>query len=154
MIESSDICFEINDLGDFIRIEPLNVVNENSDLDWDKNWITTRISVKGGVFSGQFVADLMTTDFELFKREIKNLNKDFKGTAKFEPLEKQLVLNIKGDGIGHFEVVCEATDRPVYGATLSFNLHFDQTQLGQLINELERITKAFPIKGDMAIKND
>lgn len=105
-----DICFEIFDGGDLIRIEPLTHKNQNSQNDWDKNWLQAKITVKGGVFSGQFIADFMTTDFELFKRELKNLDKDFKGTAKFDPVEGQLVINIVGDGLGHFEVQCTASD--------------------------------------------
>lgn len=150
----TDLYFEIYDAGDIIRIEPIQVYDNTSQLDWDRNWVRTRVTVKGGAFSGQFTADFMTTDFELFKRDIINLDKNFKGTAKLEPLEGQLVLNIVGDGLGHFEVNCKATDQPGFGGTLSFTLGFDQTELARLTNELNEITKAFPIKGDFNIKNE
>ena len=75
-------------------------------------------------------------------------------TSKLEPLERQLTLNITGDGIGHFEVKCVANDQPNYGGTLSFSLSFNQTELTRLINELDKITKAFPIRGDFSIKNE
>ena len=150
----SDLYFEIFDGGDLIRLEPIQVYDDTSQLDWDRNWVRTKVTVKGGVFSGQFTADFITTDFELFKRDLKNLDKDFKGVAKLEPLEGQLVLNIAGDGLGHFEVKCKATDQPRYGGTLSFVLSFDQTELARLINELDKITKAFSIKGDFNIKNE
>lgn len=149
----TDTNFEIFDAGDLIRLEPIQVYDDTSQLDWDRNWVRTKVTVKGGAFSGQYTADFISTDFELFKRDMKNLDKDFKGTAKLEPLEGQLVLNIKGDGLGHFEVKCTATDQPGYGGTLTFTLSFDQTELGRLINELDKITKAFPIKGDSSIKN-
>jgi hypothetical protein len=154
MTHSSDICFEIFDNGDLIRFEPIQAYDDTSQLERDKNWIRTNVTVKGGVFGGQFTADFMTTDFELLKRDFKKLDQDFKGTAKFEPLEKQLALNIIGDGLGHFEVKCTAHDQPIYGGTLSFSLIFDQTELSRLINELDRITKAFPIRGDFSIKNE
>jgi hypothetical protein len=150
----TDLYFEIVDAGDIIRFEPIQTYDDTSQLDWDRNLIRTRITVKGGAFSGQYTADFMTTDFELFKRDIKNLDINFKGTAKLEPLERQLVLNINGDGLGHFEVKCTATDQPGYGGTLSFILSFDQTELPRLIRELDKITKAFPIKGDFNIKNE
>jgi len=81
---------------------------------------------------------------------------ELRGTnpKRLEPLEGQLVLNIKGDGLGHFEVECATTDKPGNGGTLSFSLSFDQTELPRLINELDKITKAFPIKGDFNIKNE
>ena len=154
MTPTSDLYFEIFDSGDLIRIEPVQVYDDVSQLDWDRNWVRTKVIVKGGVFSGQFTADFMTTDFELLKRDLKSLDKDFKGTGKLEPLEGQLILNIIGDGLGHFEVNCKATDQPGYGGTLAFTLSFDQTELSRLINELDKITKAFPIKGDFSIQTE
>ena len=150
----TDTKFEIYDGCNIIGLEPIQVYDDSSQLDWDRNWVRTNVTVKSGAFSGQFTADFMTTDFELFKRDLKNLDKDFNGTAKLEPLEGQLILNITGDGLGHFEVKCAATDQPGYGGTLSFTLSFDQTELPRLINELDKITKAFPIKGDFTIKNE
>ena len=153
MTPSIDLYFEILDGGDLVRLEPIQLCDDISQLDWDKNWVRTKVTVKGGVFSGQFTADFMTTDFELFKQDLRNLDKDFKGTAKLEPLEGQLLLNISGDGLGHFEVKCKATDQTGYGGKLSFTLSFDQTELSRLINELDNITRAFPIKGDFTIRN-
>ncbi|WP_121357758.1 WapI family immunity protein [Flavisolibacter nicotianae] len=154
MTQSSEISFELFDGGDLIRIEPLYVIKYNSALDWDKNWINTRVTVKGGAFTGQFMADFTTMDFELLKRDIKKLDEDFSGIGKFEPLEGQLILHIKGDGLGHFEVNCTAVDQPGIGGKLSFFLTFDQTELKRLISELDKITKLFPITGDMTIKNE
>jgi hypothetical protein len=154
MTQSSNIYFEIFDGGDIIRIEPLNAVSENSNVDRDINSITSKITVKGGGFSGEFVADIMTSDFELLKRDLRNLVKNFNGRARFEPLERQLLMDIKGDGLGHFEVNCVAHDHPVHGGTLTFSLNFDQTEINRLINELEIITKQFPIKGDSIINNE
>lgn len=150
----SETYFEIFDGGDLIRVEPYQTIKYDSALDWDRNWVKTRVTIKGGVFGGQYVADFMTTDFELLKRDFKKLDKDFNATAKFDPLEGQLILSISGDGLGHFEVKCIAQDQPGYGGTLSFSLSFDQTELTRLITELDKITKAFPISGDMTLKNE
>src|SRR4051794_23666642 len=100
MIDTSDIYFEIFNGGDLIRLEPIQAKGDTSQSDWDRNWVRTKVTVKGGVFSGQYIADFMTTDFELLKRDFKKLDKNFKGTAKLEPLERQLLLNIAGDGLG------------------------------------------------------
>jgi hypothetical protein len=154
MTQYHETYFEIFDGGDIIRVEPYQAIKYDSALDWDKNWINTKITLKGGAFSGHYVADFMTTDFELLKRDFKKLYNDFNGTAKFEPLEGQLKLNISGDGLGHFEVGCIAQDQPGFGGTLSFKLSFDQTELSRLIKELEKITETFPISGDMILKNE
>ena len=154
MIPNSETYFGLKDGGDFVRIEPLQAVKYDSDLNWDRNWINTKVFVKAGAFNGEYVADFMTTDFELFKRAIKELNNNFTGEAKFEPLERQLILQIKGDGLGHFKVNGITEDQPGYGNKLSFCLSFDQTILTSLIDKLDNITKAFPISGDMSIKNE
>ena len=52
MIPDSETYFEILDGGDLIRVEPYRVVTYGSSIDWDKNWIKTRITIKEGVFSG------------------------------------------------------------------------------------------------------
>jgi hypothetical protein len=62
--------------------------------------VKTTVIVKGGVFNGAFSAGFMTSDFEFFKQQLKKLDNDFNGSAKFEPLEGQLILSIKGDGFG------------------------------------------------------
>ncbi len=151
---SDDIYLLFTDAGDMVRIEPIGLTHPNAELDWDRNWIKANVTVKGGVFSGQFVAEFMTTDFEYFKQQLKKLDNDFTASVLFEPVEQQLVLKIKGDGFGHFELDCEATPEPHLGTTLSFSLSFDQTQIRDYIHQLDRITKAFPIDGDFNIHNE
>ncbi len=154
MTNITDTYLEITDAGDIIRIEPISLTFPKADLDWDRNWIKTNVTVKGGVFSGQFAAEFMTTDFEIFKQQLKKLDNDFNATATFEPLEQQLVLKIKGDGLGHFEVDCEATPEPHLGQSLTFSISFEQTQIKEYVRQLDRIIKAFPIDGDFKIHNE
>lgn len=149
-----ELIFEIFDAGDIVKIEPLELIKYDSELDWDRNWIKTKITVKGGAFSGQYQADIMTVDFEKFKQELSKLYDNLKGGAIFEDLEHALQLKIQGDGIGHFEVQVTANDNPgINSSKLSFTMAFDQTEIKHLVNQLDKITKAFPITGDFKIKN-
>jgi len=150
----TELYFEIFDAGDIIRLEPFQLSNPGAELDWDRNWVKTNVTVKGGVFKGQYIAEFMTIDFELFKQQIKKLDSDFNASATFEPLEQQLIVKIKGDGLGHFEVHCEATPEPHLGQTLTFSLGFDQTEIKSLARQLDVITKKFPIDGDFKVKNE
>jgi len=69
-------------------------------------------------------------------------------------LEHALQLKILGDGVGHFEVQVTANDNPdINSSNLSFTMAFDQTEIKNLVNQLDKITKAFPITGDFKIKN-
>jgi hypothetical protein len=46
--------FEIFDAGDILRPEPIQVYDDTSQLDWDRNWVKTKVTVKGGVFRDNF----------------------------------------------------------------------------------------------------
>jgi hypothetical protein len=142
-----DIYFEITDGPDIIKIEPLKWTHADAELDWDKNWIHSRITVKGGAFRGQFYCDLMTTNFELFKRELKKAYGNLKSTATFKTIEGQIQIKCIGDGLGHFEVDCEATDEAGTGNKLILTMSFDQTAIPDLVRQVDKITKTFPIQG-------
>lgn len=155
MDEKQEIYFEIFDAGDLVRLEPIELIKYNSDVDWDKNWIKTNVTIKGGKFSGQYSGDFMTVDFEKFKQELSILYDNLQGTANFNDLEGFLELKITGDGIGHFQVNVKACDQPgVNASELTFTMGFDQTEIKDLLNQLDRITKQFPITGDFNIKNE
>ena len=140
--------------ANLVRLEPIELVNINSTLDWDNNFIKTKIILKGGAFSGQYIADIMTIDFEKFKQELGPLYDNLGGSATFADLEHALELKIKGDGIGHFEVNAKAFDKPnIDRSVLTFTMSFDQTELKSIMNQLDRITKKFPIVGNFKIKN-
>ena len=152
MTEQQDIYFELFDAGDLVRLEPLEFINYDSDIDWDKNWVKTQVTVKGGKFSGQYSGEFMTIDFEKFKQELSRLYNNLKGTSSFNDIEGYIELKINGDGLGHFNVEVKACDKPgIYGSELSFTMAFDQTELKELVNQLDRITKQFPIEGDVKI---
>lgn len=155
MDERQEIYFEIFDAGDLVRLEPIELIKYNSDVEWDKNWIKTQVTIKGGKFSGQYTGDFMTVDFEKFKQELSILYDNLQGTANFNDLEGYLELKITGDGIGHFEVDVKACDQPgVNASELTFTMGFDQTEIKDLVNQLDRITNQFPITGDFNIKNE
>ena len=155
MYDRQEIYFEIFDAGDIVRLEPIELIKYNSELDWDKNWIKTQVTIKGGKFSGQYSGDFMTVAFEKFKQELSQLYDNLHGTANFNDLEGYLELKITGDGIGHFEVNIKACDQPgVNASVVTFTMGFDQTELKDLVNQLDRITKQFPITGDFNIKNE
>lgn len=154
MTEKQEIYFELFDAGDIVRLEPLELIKYDSDLDWDRNWIRTKVTVKGGKFSGQYIGEFMTVEFEKFKQELTRLHTNLKGFANFNDIEGYLELKIKGDGIGHFEVHVNACDQPGVNATnLNFSMGFDQTELSELIDQINRITMKYPIVGDLINKS-
>jgi len=81
-----------------------------------------------------------------FLTQLRPLHQSLSGTAEFTTLEEQLHLRLSGDGKGHIELVGEISDQPGIGNRLHFALHFDQSQLGTSIHELEKVTAEFPVR--------
>lgn len=147
MTLNTDTYLEFTDFSNLIRLEPIALIYPKAELDWDRNWINTKVTLKAGVFSGEFMADFLTIDFKSFKEQLVLLNDDFNATAAFGPMEHELVLKIKGDGIGHFEIDCQATPQHHPSERLKFSIDFDQTQIKNYIIQLERIITQFPVNG-------
>lgn len=149
MQELNELFFEIQDTDDFVRLEPLELMYNDSDIDWDKNFIKTKVSLKGGAFSGYYIAEIMTVDFLKLKKEFTLLNSNLNYSFHFNDLENYIVLELIGDGKGNIEVEAIACDYPCANPTeLTIQMSIDQTALPKLIEQLDLITKRFPITGD------
>ena len=112
----------------------------------DDNWLTVQVRVSIGGFRGTVDGAFITEEFVAFLGQLQPLYESLSGTAEFTTLEGQLHLRLTGDGKGHIELVGEVADQPGIGNRLHFTLHFDQSQLGASIHELERVTSEFPIR--------
>jgi hypothetical protein len=136
--------FELSESGDIVRIDSLEYLRYDSNLDWDKNWFKAKVFIKAGAFSGEYIADFRTIDFLKFRNEFNELYDNLSGVAYFYDLEGYLEMKIKGDGFGHFTVDVKACDAPGVNASyLTFWISFDQTYIKQLVRGLDEIIKAF-----------
>jgi hypothetical protein len=62
-------------------------------------------------------------------------------------MEPWLHIEVNGDVRGHFRAACRATDQVGVGNTLSFTIDFDQTDLPEILNDLDAVCDAFPVLG-------
>lgn len=146
-MEYDQACFEIVDNGDFIRITPIKLAHDNFSHDWDRDWIKSEIEINTGSFKGKFNGDLKISNLNYFKSGLEHLYTHLDGELLFEDIEGYLKINIKGDGNGHFEMICTVCDNPGYmPAKLSFYLNFDQTQIMQMVRDLGNISNQFSVK--------
>jgi hypothetical protein len=135
------------DNSDFLKVEVLNYVRPDLSDYWEANWIFSRINIKAGSFSADYIAQLQTTDFREFKKGLDRLYNDLKSATQFYSLEDWLTIIISGDGLGHFKVDCKACDLPGRGNRLEFKMHIDQTEIPSLVKQLSEILDKFPVKG-------
>lgn len=147
MTNKVETYFEIKDGIDFIKIHILKQNFPDGDLDWDRNSLNCDVSVKCGAFSGKFNADLMSWDFDIFKTELEYLYNNLNRTAIFEGIESQVRIVVQGDGIGHLNTRCQIMDYAGTGNELNCELNFDQTELPQIIGQLEKITTEYKVYG-------
>ena len=152
---NADSYFEIKGINenDFIRIDVNGLKFPSAELDWDRNVLDLAIKLKVGAFSANLSTDIMTTDFEIFKRELKYLYDNLKAAATLEGVGADLSLHIYGDGIGHLNAKCYMTDFFPDGNELKCEIRFDQTQIPELIKQVDKITTEFPTTGKLKIPN-
>lgn len=146
MEEKEESFFELNIDGDSVTIIPLKIINYNSELSWDKNWIEAQIIVEAGGFKGDYTGEFMIQDFVRFREELKELYTNLDSSAKFRGYENYLEIDIKGHGAGYFNATCIAVDQSGYqfGPELKFELGFDQTYIPGYIKQLDGIISRFP----------
>ena len=146
--------FELNESGNFLRLTPIKQNFPDSKDSWDRNWIEVNVEFKIDSFRGNFNGNFMTLDFENFKQQLRKLYSDLKGYANFESTDNLVKIQMKGDGIGHIEVNCAVSDDGGFSKNFEFKIEIDQTQIPDIINDLNQLTKKFPIEGIFKIKNE
>jgi hypothetical protein len=114
---------------------------------WDGNCVYADVQITAGAFRGEFEAQLRAEEFVCFREELRQLYDSLTRSAVFKPMEPWLLIDIEGDGKGHFLARCEAWDQLGIGNKLAFTIDFDQTELPEILRGLDAIRDAFPVVG-------
>jgi hypothetical protein len=114
-------------------------VNQPSDFKGSlEDWRKAEIKIQVGGFQAQVSLFLESSDFERFLPQARRLYETLEGEARFETIEGQIRLVLKGDGKGHINLSGKLLDSAGIGNELSFKLEFDQTLLKGSVSEVER----------------
>lgn len=114
---------------------------------WDANWVNAEVKIEAGGFRGAFGAEFRSEELKEFRDGLAGLYSFDLREAKFKTIEGQLSIHIEGDSTGHFVATCDAEDRAGIGNCLRFFLYFDQTEIPEVLNDLNQILKEFPVVG-------
>ncbi|MEA1786484.1 hypothetical protein U1E44_10310 [Arenibacter sp. GZD96] len=114
----------------------------------DGNWISAEININLGIIKGLFSVNLRTDDFQIFLKELKDLQLGKLSIAKFDTMEEGIhlkgVLNLNGniewDGVIKFG---NDNDK------LSFKLVSDNMSLDTIVSDIENILKDYPVRGEI-----
>ncbi len=113
---------------------------------YDDNWVSVKVSIATGAFTGNFDAAFITHDFVKFRAELQSLLETLKGEAVFSTLEEQLFIKLEVDDVGHIAVAGTAIDQPGIGTELKFAFDLDQSYLPKIISSLDEIVTEYPIR--------
>lgn len=111
---------------------------------YDANWLTVKVTVDVGSFSGTYGASFFTNDFVSFESQLAEMYQSLRGGAKFETPEGQLELQLTCSPLGSITLKGTARDDAGIGNTLSFSITFDQTQLGSSLTQMRRVLSEYP----------
>ncbi len=132
---------------EFILIDVTSRSYPDADDFDDGNWINAKVLVKAGSFSGAINGQLRANELTFFRDELTKLYRSLSGSAKFFTIEEWLLLEIVGDGKGHFALTGEIMDEVGLGNILKFKFDFDQTFIPKVLSDLEKVINAFPVLG-------
>lgn len=137
-----------SEASEFLKVEVLNYIYPDGTDWYEANWLKAKIQIKVGGFAAQYIGEFQTIDLVGFKNELKRIYHDPKGITQFYSLKDWIIIKLKADGLGNFEVLCRACDSPSMGNMLDFELKkIDQTYLTELTVQLNKILEMFPVKG-------
>lgn len=140
------ITVPINGQGGTISIDVMSYENPTAKDTSDANWLSSRIEVTAGPFSGRFNATLTTQDFVCFRDEMEALLNQLKGKATFQTDEDWLGFHIEMQTRGTAKVTGIAKVHGEPKASLSFAFETDQSLLAQTKSALDAVVEKFPIK--------
>jgi len=131
---------------EFILLDVISRSYPNTNDFYDGNWLNINLVVKAGCFNGTVTNQIRADELASFQAKLAKLYKSLSGSVKFLTLEGWLSFEIAGDGKGRFSCIGKVADEFGHGNVLNFKLYLDQTFLPEILNGLEKVTSAFPVR--------
>ena len=111
---------------------------------WDGNWIDSEVRLVAGPFQGRYSPSLRSNEFEIFHRQLIDLDRTSVGKAMYTHLECQLEIALECKESGRVELKGYASD-PMHINELHFALDLKRADLPALIQDVGRGLAAFPV---------
>jgi hypothetical protein len=138
----------IGDRGDrYLRISVRGRAHDAQDF-WDGNWLTCSVLVALDGFTATVAADLRANEFEAFREALQRICRDGAGTARLDPMEPWLELEVTVEADEGVEVRGWVTDQLGGSNRLQFALEpLRRPDLASVIDDLLKIEARFPVLG-------
>ncbi len=144
--------FHIRDGSDeHLAVEVLAREHPDKSDYWDGNWLTARVEVACGPFSGSYQAALRAEEFVHFRDQLERLVEDHEAPpAEFESMEPWLRFSVhRSDRHGHMRVTGRAQTEPFFDShnIFYFVLELETRFLPATLEELGKVIEEFPVIG-------
>jgi hypothetical protein len=143
--------FQLGNGTEHVAVEVLAREHPDQSDYWDGNWLTARVDVACGPWSGKFQAALRAEEFVHFRDQLHLLDGDREAPpAEFESMEPWLRFTVeRSDKQGHVQVSGRAQTEPFFDShnIFYFVLELDETLIAATLDELGDLIKDFPVVG-------
>ncbi len=103
-----------------------------------EDWFDAAVEVQCDGWRGKFRASFLRGDLRGFAGELERLRSVLGGRAQLRPIENQIILDVTGDGKGHFPFKGEAVNNFDRQTSLNFSFEIDQTYLPRIVASLRK----------------
>lgn len=103
------------------------------------DWIEGDAEIRVNGFTAAITAYFESHDFAVFHQQLQSLYQSLNGVAELRPRDEQLVLVLRGNGMGGIEVTGDAWAVACYGSKLEFEFEIDQTFLPAVLTQLDAV---------------
>ncbi len=104
-----------------------------------EGWLQAMVCFEQDNFRANFKTSLMLNELYFFRDQLELLQKNLKGEAVFENIERNINLKLATDGLGHIEIDGTLWHPNNWDLKTSFVIKSDQTFLPDLILECKEI---------------
>jgi hypothetical protein len=129
-----------------VSIDVIDYENTAAETPEDANWLSCYITVKAGVFAGEYQASLTTHDFVDFQQQLARAVERLEGAACFETMEDVLRIAVDVKSNGHALISGIARSVGAGRTHLTFEITSDQSCLSETNSQLQAIVQTFPTK--------
>jgi hypothetical protein len=121
---------------------------EDHDDYWDGNWLrVTAHCGHGGASVWTSGSIIHLSEIAYLAASSREMQKTLKGEAKLPCIEPNLYVTLKAGSLGHIKMEVRITPDNM-SQDHKFIFEIDQSYLGPLITQCDKVLEAYPIRGD------
>lgn len=133
------------DEENFLEINVLRRKYPDTNNYWDINWLDVSVRISASDFKADYCTNLRTDELKSWYDALVSLKNSTGNEAELSSMEGGLCLHCVIRRTGRFD--CKGTAKNFFGDKLEFSLSADNQVLYDVLSQLERLLKDYPVLG-------